>query len=287
VAKSPRLARAHTNLGVALARAGRHAEAVESYRRALALEPDSGEVHYDLFFSLQALGRADEAQQELDETLRLVPDHAGALDLEGEAAMRRGDLDLAIARFRAALRANTRLARAYYQLGNALLARGAREGAAASLQAAGRLDPQLDAPSRRAFAVASGRRALERLARGDANGAAQDLRGALAAEPEDAIAANALAWILATSPDPALRDPQQATRLAETAQRARADDPALLDTLAAAYAAAGRFDAAIGAAERADALAAARGDEALRGELRERLNLYRAGRPFVAPPGGS
>jgi len=287
VAKSPRLARAHTNLGVALARAGRHAEAVESYRRALALEPGSGEVHYDLFFSLQALGRADEAQQELDETLRLVPDHAGALDLEGEAAMRRGDLDLAIARFRAALRANTRLAPAYYQLGNALLARGDLEEAAVSLQAAGRLDPQLDASSRRAFAVASGRRALERLARGDANGAAQDLRGALAAEPEDAIAANALAWILATSPDPALRDPQQATRLAETAQRARADDPALLDTLAAAYAAAGRFDAAIGAAERADALAAARGDEALRGELRERLNLYRAGRPFVAPPGGS
>ncbi len=281
VEKSPLLPRAHMNLGVALARAGRHEEAIGRYERALALDPGAAELHYDLYFSLTALGRPDEAVLQLDETLRLVPDHAGAQHLKGEAALRRGDLEEAIARFRNALRTNTRLALSYYRLGEALLARGAFEEAGMHLQAAGRLDPLLDLPARRTFAVRSARRGLTRLEQGDALGATQDLRAALAADPQDAIAANGLAWILATNADPDLRDPQEAQRLAELAQRAQPDEPALLDTLGAAYASAGLFEEAVAALERADALAAARGDAPLRARLAERLRLYRAGQPFL------
>lgn len=281
VEKSPLLPRAHMNLGVALARAGRHEEAIGRYERALALDPSVAGLHYDLSFSLAALGRADEAELQLDETLRLAPEHAGAQHLKGEAALRRGELEEAIERFRAALRANTRLALSHYRLGGALLARGELEEAGVHLQAAGRLDPQLDASARRAFAVSSASRGLSRLEQGDALGATQDLRAALAADPEDAIAANGLAWILATNPDPRLRDPQEAQRLAELARRAQPEEPAFIDTLGAAYASAGRFAEAVATLERADALAAERGDEALRTRLAERLRLYRAGQPFL------
>jgi tetratricopeptide (TPR) repeat protein len=281
VAKSPNLARAHTQQGVAYARVGMHEEAVASYQRALALLPDSAEIHYDLVFSLRPLGRDAEAQQHLDEALRLAPAHAGALHLLGEDALRRSDFDAAIGHFEAALAADARLAPSYHQLGVALIGKGRVEDAAAPLKVAARLDPRLAQSARETVAEASAKRGLSRLASGDQAGAAADLRAALAAAPTDAIAANALAWILATSHDPELRDAPQAVVAAELAQRARPDDADFLDTLGAAYAAAGRFTEAVTAAERADALASARGDDGLRDRIRERLRHYRAGEAWV------
>ena len=67
-----------------------------------------------------------------------------------------------------------------------------------------------------------------------------------------------LAWALATSPDPAGRQPEEALRLAERgAQLTRPQTSVVLDVLAASLAAAGRFDEAIATAERAIALATA------------------------------
>ena len=78
-------------------------------------------------------------------------------------------------------------------------------------------------------------------------------------------------------------------RLAEaSARRSHPPDPDRLDTLAAALASAGRFDAAVATAELAAERAGAAGKAALAGAIRERLALYRAGRPYreVASPGG-
>jgi tetratricopeptide (TPR) repeat protein len=204
--------------------------------------------------------------------------------MRGEAALRRGDLGAAIGYLRSALQANGRMAGTHHLLGVALLARGELDEALSSLQAAARLDPQLAQASRRAFAVASATRGLARLEQGDEAGALADLRAALEADPGEAIAANAAAWILATSADPALRNPTEAVHAAERAVAARPDDPGFLDTLGASYAAAGRFPEAIASAERADALADAQGDAGLRDRIRERLAGYRAGVPYVARP---
>lgn len=100
-------------------------------------------------------------------------------------------------------------------------------------------------------------------------------------------AGNMLAWIRATHPDAALRDGEQALRLAREVV-ARAPDPDYQDTLAAALAEGGDFEAAVRVQREALALLDAEGDPGLAGQdlderrtrLRERLRSYEAGRPW-------
>jgi predicted membrane-bound spermidine synthase/tetratricopeptide (TPR) repeat protein len=116
-----------------------------------------------------------------------------------------------------------------------------------------------------------------------ADGVAQ-LRAALRLQPaitrtnRGAIWANNLAWILATYADPELRDGDEAVRWAEQVVAIDGSgDPATLDTLAAAFAEAGRFDEAIAVANRMAALATEKPE--LRAVAQQRLDLFRAGQP--------
>jgi protein O-mannosyl-transferase len=112
---------------------------------------------------------------------------------------------------------------------------------------------------------------------GDLPAAIANYRAALRADPHRAEAANNLAWILATAPDPALRDPAEAIALAERSARDKPGDASVLDTLAAAYAAAQRYRDAAAAQERA--LAALPPDASpMRADFEHRLEQYRAHR---------
>jgi hypothetical protein len=57
-------------------------------------------------------------------------------------------------------------------------------------------------------------------------------------------------------------------------------DPAFIGTLGAAYAEAGRFPEAVGAAQRAQQLAAAQNNTALVDALQVQIGRYQAGSPF-------
>jgi tetratricopeptide (TPR) repeat protein len=128
------------------------------------------------------------------------------------------------------------------------------------------------------FGIANGLRREGRL--GDA---VVEYRRALELRPHWSRAANNLAWVLATAPDPSLRDPAAAIRLAEPLARRDPPDPNHLDTLAAAYAAGGRFDAAVRAAERAARAADGAGLPAVARAARANLARYRAGQRVVDP----
>lgn len=107
-------------------------------------------------------------------------------------------------------------------------------------------------------------------------------QAALRVRPDWHEVANDLAWILATDPRPAVRDPRRAVALAERICRAPDEAPAAyLDTLAAAYAADGRFDQATATVQRAIETARAAG--LADAPLQQRLALYRQDRPFVEP----
>lgn len=77
---------------------------------------------------------------------------------------------------------------------------------------------------------------------------------AITLAPENAVALNNLAWMLATCEDKQVCDPQAAVGFAERAVRIQ-DSPQFLDTLAEAYFAAGRNAEAVAAGKRALQLA--------------------------------
>jgi tetratricopeptide (TPR) repeat protein len=93
--------------------------------------------------------------------------------------------------------------------------------------------------------------------------------------------ADRLAWLLATHPDAALRDGEEAARIAEKLCRAAGyRNAALLDTLAAARAEQGRYEEAVKAVRRAVGLARQAEDRSHAAALEQRLALYRNGQPF-------
>ncbi len=92
---------------------------------------------------------------------------------------------------------------------------------------------------------------------------------------------NLLAWLLATSPDDALRDGPEAVRLAERAcAAAGGQDPTFLRTLAVAYAEVGRFEPALATIERAIERARAVGRTEVVGSYLAYRDLFAAGRPY-------
>ncbi len=100
------------------------------------------------------------------------------------------------------------------------------------------------------------------------------------ANPEDAAALNDLAWLLATSPIDELRSGKEAVRLAECVRDlTKGRDPAVLDTLAAAYAETGHFSRAMEWARKAIGLAAAQDKTPLAVALNMRLREYSQNRP--------
>jgi len=119
------------------------------------------------------------------------------------------------------------------------------------------------------------------LALGHAREAAMQYRGLLEIHPNDVAVANNLAWLLATSADPQLRNGTEAVVLAENAvQSPGGHTSQFLDTLAAAYAEAGRFDAAVDAASEAQRIAESVFDYAQVRDIGRRIAIYRARRPF-------
>jgi tetratricopeptide (TPR) repeat protein len=111
--------------------------------------------------------------------------------------------------------------------------------------------------------------------------AAGDYRKALKQLPQREDLVDELIWILATHPDATVEDGREALELARTRRPPNGDVSAVgLDRLAVACAAAGRFDEAVAAAEQALERVGDGGSAYFVEGVRERLALYRAGRPY-------
>jgi cell division protein FtsN len=94
------------------------------------------------------------------------------------------------------------------------------------------------------YAEAYNNRGFARTQQGDLRNALNDYARALKINPFFVDAYNNKAWVLATCADQRFRDGSQAVRLAQKAVELK-PDVVSLDTLAAAYAAVGNFDAAV------------------------------------------
>lgn len=243
---------AQIHLAEELRRAGQPFAASDAARRAIRIDPSLGRAHFELASALTATGETTAAISAYEEALRLTPGFAPA----------------------------------HLGLAALLQARGDAAGAIAHYRAASDAAP-----------VASRLRiGLLLAAQGDVSGAREALEEAVRRGPDDPDATRALALLLndaawRASTDVGASDAARAAAVGD-AERAVAltarGDAALLDTLAAAYAAAGRYADAVSTARDAEALARASGDEALQRALAVRRAAYESGRPWRedAPPAG-
>jgi tetratricopeptide (TPR) repeat protein len=120
-------------------------------------------------------------------------------------------------------------------------------------------------------------RGITRQTKGDLAGALEDYTDAIRLDPRDQDSLNGRAWIQGTSRDARFFRPQNAVADATKAcELSKWNHDGHLDTLAAAYAAAGDFKRAIEWQEKAISLAPADG----KADFESRLQLYRTGKPF-------
>ncbi len=115
--------------------------------------------------------------------------------------------------------------------------------------------------------------------------AAAHLDAALQLNPNSAIALNNLAWLLATCPDPQVRNGTRAVELGERlCNLTNYQETMAVGTLAAAYAEAGRFDDAIAMAQAAITLAQEHGEEGLLERNEQLLQMYQAHKAYHEAP---
>ncbi|HEX9632065.1 MAG TPA: tetratricopeptide repeat protein, partial [Gemmatimonadales bacterium] len=131
IAKRPENARAHYNLGIALAERGRADDAIAAYRRTLALRPDYAEALNAWGAALVRTGRELEARPYFEAALALWPESPDAQMNLGDLAFRSGDWVEAEARYASAAAADPALADVRHRLGIALAQQGRAEDALA------------------------------------------------------------------------------------------------------------------------------------------------------------
>lgn len=262
-------------------------EGARLFREVLETEPSNLGAVEGLAHVFVAQGKKDAAFEMLAEAREQSPDDA---ELQFGVARICGQLDdaqRALEAVRAAIEIDPELGEAHYYLGVVQRELGDADAALDSWREAVRVDPlQIDA---RIGIIAY------TIAQDDYAEALKIAEAGLEVAPGSVQLANLVGWVRATCSDPAIRDAAEAVKWAERAnQLASGRDYEVLDTLAAAYAEAGRFvdaratisEAIRQARQHADAVQRA-GNEAMLKRLRRlvedyvsRLALYEQEQPY-------
>ncbi len=239
----PNHARARYCLGHILHEKKQHDEAIVAYRKTIELDPKDANAHNGLGAILCDITQDyDAALASFLQAIALKPDHVQAWANRGNAHARLKQHDEAIAAYRKAIDLVPKYASAYNGIG-------------LSLQTQGKIDEALGA-FRKAIEVSPNHfSAHVNLVRGlkargktvDAIAASEEMIRLL---PKSAPAANDFAWLLATGPDPKLRDAPRAVELAKKAVELAPMIPAFGRTLGVAQYRAGNWEEAVAALEK-------------------------------------
>jgi len=175
--KHPRFSTVYFNLGRALLVAGQPDRAIVAFDEGLQYDSESAELHYHLGLALASKNRFDEATTEFDRSLQINPNDANAHFALGVALADKGDGDAAIKEYREALRLNPQNELTHVNLAAALREKGDLDGAIGEYREAVRLSPSDEiAHSNLGLALAN---------KGDWDGAISEQRAALRLDPKD------------------------------------------------------------------------------------------------------
>lgn len=255
---------ARDNLGVALAESGHIEEAIAQYRKALEIKPDFASARSDLGVALARKGETEEAMTQFRQLLKMTPDFAQAHYNLGLALAHKGEMEEAILQFRQLLALVPDSGQAHYNLGLALAQKGDTRNAIAEW--------------RKTLEIMPGS-ADARFNLGKALLRTGNLEEAMACfQKTTAISSDALerwcqlgqSFLQNGNLEEAIVCASQASKLTG------GSNPAMLRTLAAAYAAAGRYGEAASVARRAFELAGKEKNNALADILDKEIQLYEA-----------
>jgi tetratricopeptide (TPR) repeat protein len=209
-AMSEKLAVSHVLVrrGQRFAKEGRFDLSEGAFRAAVASNPNNAEALANLGISLANLGRTEEAQKNLIESLRLDDDSAVAHFSLGVVYDRQGEDAAAIAQYRSAIERDPNNIQAAVYLGDAIMRSGSsREAAQWYRQALSKQPRSTRIALSLAFALIKGADHAE---------ARKVLETALSQQPQSAEVINALARLLATAPPAEVRDGPRALTMAKS-----------------------------------------------------------------------
>ena len=264
----PKSPYAHDVLGFALTKAGQLDEAADHLNAAIRILPNHPMAHLHLGNALLQKGQTNDAIKEFEHELALQPDHAPARCNLAIALLNQGKLNQAIVQYEKTIELRPDYAEAYYGLGNCYLEQGDPEKAATQYERALKLSPRL--------VEARNNLATILCQKGEIDRAISELEEAIRIQPDNIDALNNLTWILAmpvgTGSEKRLKALPLAQRLQELVGN---NNPKVLRTIAAAYAANGKLTEALDVAEQGVKLAREQADTALAEALEADLSTYR------------
>ncbi len=245
---------------------------VVGYEQLIARQPARAPLRDDIAVLYLALNRPIDAVPHFEASVRLKPESPAAHFNLATTLTAVGRFDEAVSQYVQALQLRPDYAIAHNNLGITLLQLARQDEALQHFREAIRLDP----------AIAEAHFNLGSLARarGDFTEAIVEFRRAVLLSPDRVSAVAGLAALLSTVPTAALRDANEAIRLAQQATDLTGRrDASVLDVLAAAYASSGDFDRAIALTQEALAL---NPPAQIAAGIRMRQDLYRQHRPYIS-----
>jgi arylsulfatase A-like enzyme/Tfp pilus assembly protein PilF len=266
------LHKSYIDMGVACAELGDTKQAVIYYSGAIETDPDDPKTYYNI----------------------------------GNIYLNQDELEQARDYYEKALAIDPELPKAHYNLGNVLFKQGKIEEAVTHYSKAVELKPDWQEAQGNLGAakmklveklISSWNESLQKNPNqpelhknlgmtydqlGNYEKAVYHWREALQLEPNQPDVLNNLAWLLAAKQNTPFRNPEEAVRLAYRAcELTNFEQPAFLDTLSVAYAAAGKFPDAVKYAKKAIDLARAANQEEIAAEIKKHLELFKRGQSFT------
>jgi tetratricopeptide (TPR) repeat protein len=273
---NPAFQQAHILLGLLLAREKKYDKAEAEYEAALKINPRSATAHNDLARVLQTEGRLDESVRHYLAALQFDSSLAQAHNNLGVLYLQKGQLADAVTQLREALRLNPGNVETEYNLALALNQQAQWREASELLRRVVAAQPN-NANAQYQFGLALAHQAETREAM-------VHYAHALLLTPDFPEALNELAWIAATDPHPERRNGAQAVAMAGRAcELTGRQQPAMLLTLAAAYAETGQFSDAMAAAGKGLDIAKAKGNQQLAEKAALLRDVFAARQPFREP----
>ncbi len=263
----------HNMLASAFYELGKYDEAISQFNKTLQIKPDKADVLYRLGAVYYQQGKFEETIKWWRQAVQIDPTLPGAVENLQKLLAEKQRREITISQYLEQLSQNPNDPNTHNALGNELYRQGKIDDAITHWLEAVKQRPD--------WAEVQNSLGKAFYRQGKYEQAISHWTEAIRLIPDWAEPYNNLAWLLATAENKLHRNPLEAVHLAERACKLTAyERPVMLDTLAAAYAAAGRFTEAMKTAEKGIELARQAEQETLAEDIQSRLEIYRMNKPY-------